>query len=107
VLCLTLHKALRLLLGEAKKAWSKTLITPCAPGELGFSARGGKEWCSELGSEAEDSAEGEGKVLVCTSPQTPALSQAGSPRHGALFIRMEQRLWSEGDFEVFIVQVES
>lgn len=38
LLGLTFHKALPFLFGEAKKAWSKTLITPCAPGEFDFSA---------------------------------------------------------------------
>lgn len=49
VFCLTFHGALLFLFGEAKKAWSKTLITPCAPGEFDFSAPRRKE-SSELRS---------------------------------------------------------
>ena len=56
--CLTFHKVffflllfLLFLLGEAEEAWSKTLITPCAPGEFDFSAPRRKEsselWCTE------------------------------------------------------------
>lgn len=45
VRCLTFHKALPFLFVEAKKTWSKTLITPCAPGEFDFSAPSRKESC--------------------------------------------------------------
>lgn len=50
VLCLTFTRLCCFFFGEAKKAWSKTLITPCAPGEFDFSAPS-REECSALGSE--------------------------------------------------------
>ena len=52
MLCITLSKALAYsVFGEAKEAWSKTLITPCmhTGGSSVFSAPSRKE-CSELGS---------------------------------------------------------
>lgn len=37
-LCITFQSFLLFLYGEARKAWSKPLITPYAPGEFDFSA---------------------------------------------------------------------